>query len=105
MKKVMALIILVSLIANLIINPFYVSAETKEAETEGKMQKLIFEYTTRENGYEAYLEKHSDKSRPDKEIIIEGGDYSAAEGDNVVLTSYEGVEGNMLQTAEKGYAE
>ncbi|HHT87902.1 MAG TPA: extracellular solute-binding protein [Clostridiales bacterium] len=99
MKKVTALIILVCFITTSFISPSYA------IEQPNNIQKLIFEYTLKENGYEAYLEKHRDKQRPDKEIIIEGGDYSYSQGDSFVLDSYEGVEGNLIQTSEKGYVE
>lgn len=102
MKKVTAMIILICFITASFIRPSY-AADAKKSDSG--IQKLIFEYTLKENGYEAYLNKHNDKARPDKEIIIAGGDYSDLEGDSFVLSGYEGVEGNLIQTAEKGYVE
>ena len=98
MKKVTALIILVCFITTSFISPSYA------IEQPNNIQKLIFEYTLRKMVMRL-TEKHRDKQRPDKEIIIEGGDYSYSQGDSFVLDSYEGVEGNLIQTSEKGYVE
>lgn len=132
MKRTIALIILVSFIITSFVYPSYAAEadELEEAEqteqtdqadeagktgeveevivpltTESKFQKLVFEYTLKENGYEAYLEKHKDTPRPDREVVIEGGDYSILDGDSFTLSSFEGIEGNLIRTAEEGFVE
>lgn len=105
MKKVIALILSVCFFTTSFISPSYAIEELDNTDNADKTKKLVFEYTLKENGYEAYIEKHVNKPRPAKEIIIEGGNYSAIQGDSTVLTSYEGMEGNLVQSSETGYVE
>lgn len=56
--------------------------------------------------YIAYLSKHKEASRPDREIIVQGADYSRIEGVGFKkLSGYEGMTGQALLTGESGKVE
>ena len=99
-KKVISLVLLVCFFSASLISPSYGSEVTGSTSSES-----LFEYTVRENSYEAYLEKFAQKPLPKGEILLAGGEYSASEGDIETLTSYEGLEGNIINTSDTGYVE
>lgn len=99
MKKAIAIISLVCFFTTSFISPSYA------IEKSDNVHNLMFEYTLKENSYEAYKAKYADKSKPNREIVLEGGNYKTIQGDNFVLDSYEGVEGNLIQTSETGFVE
>lgn len=99
MKKKIIMLLLVCLSIVSFGTPSYSNADEVDKDD------YQFEYTLRENGYDAYIEKHKDKPIPSKEITLEGGNYSKSEGEVLHLDSYEGKDGNIIQTKDTGYVE
>lgn len=99
MKRKLIILLLVCFITASFGTPSYSYAD------EAVSDDYEFEYTLRENGYEAYLNQYRNKPIPEGEIVLEGGDYSASEGEVVHLDSYEGKEGNIIRTSDSGYVE
>ena len=76
---------------------------TAKAETEGSetgFDPFSIIYDAME--YEEYLAAHKDAGCPDREIVIEGGDFLTAPEGTELLGNYEGYAGNAVLTPEEG---
>ena len=105
MKQLGAIALIFSLsISSLSINEYRVDARTDTSPAGYK--ELLDEVSASGTDYQDYLTRHADAIRPDKEYIIDAGDYVRTEGMEVQeLEAYEGMEGISVYTEETGLIE
>lgn len=105
MKRLIAIILTIALsISGVTTSEYKVSAETDTSFDEYK--DMLSDSRTDGTRYREYLNQYDTSKQPDREYIIEAGDYVRTEGmDTEEYIDYEGMEGTSIYTGEKGLIE
>lgn len=97
---------LMSKISIILIVSFIFSVSTENYYYTYAEKDLSQSYNyAREGTYDAYIQQYEHISRIDKEIILEGNDYSDSDMPLEVLENFCGLDGYSVKTLEEGFVE
>lgn len=104
-KQLIAIALIIALSCSSVsLSGYRVNAKTDT--TLDQYKELLSETSTGGTDYKDYIKGFDTAKRPDKEYIIEAGDYVRTEGMDIrEFDNYEGLEGTSVYTGESGLIE